>query len=350
MTAALDLRDDSDMTSEEFTNGHPALAQFWHPVALSSEVGREPAAARLGGRGWALARFGGGIAAFADACPHRRARLSAGQVTGGTLQCPYHGWQFTPDGRCVNIPALEDTAAIPERATLHRPAEVAEQDGMVWLAPEPPRAPIPDLHPGVPLGGDGVATVVLPVLAVEANAAILIDNFLDEAHLPFVHSATIGGAGPEPIPRADVDRRGLSFTAVREHTFTNLTDPAVRDGARPAVQRRRMTYRYQAPLTATLLLEYLDAEGWQFLTFTVAPEDERTCRVYQTVTGPGLTDPEQAESTAKYEMSIFDEDLDLQRRALSGLEFPLDVAAELHTRADRVSVEFRRVLAAAVSG
>jgi hypothetical protein len=49
-------------------------------------------------------------------------------------------------------------------------------------------------------------------------------------------------------------------------------------------------------------------------------------------------------------MSIFEEDLDLQRRALSGLEFPLDPAAELHTRADRVSVEFRRVLADAVSG
>ena len=279
------------MTSAEFTNAHPALAQFWHPVALSSDVGREPVASRLGGQGWALARFSGGIAAFADACPHRRARLSAGQITDGILQCPYHGWRFTPDGRCVNIPALEDGAAIPERATLRRPAEVAEQDGLVWLAPEPPRAPIPDLHPGVPLGGDGVATVILPVLRVEANAAILIDNFLDEAHLPFVHAATIGGAGPEPIPRADVDRRGLSFTAVREHTFTNLTDPAVRDGARPAVQRRRMTYRYQAPLTATLLLEFLDADGWQFLTFTVAPEDERTCRVYQTVTGPGLTDP-----------------------------------------------------------
>ena len=337
------------MTSEEFTNAHPALAQFWHPVALSSEVGQDPVSCRLGGQGWALARFSGGIAAFADACPHRRARLSAGQITDGTLQCTYHGWRFTPEGRCVDIPALEDTAAIPERATLRRPAEVAEQDGMVWLAPEPPRAPIPDLHPRVPPGGDGIATVFLPVLRVEANAAILIDNFLDEAHLPFVHAATIGGAGPEPIPRADVDRRGLSFTAVREHTFSNLTDPAVRDGARPAIQRRRMTYRYQAPLTATLLLEYLDAEGWQFLTFTVQPEDERTCQVYQTVTGPGLTDPEQAASAAKYEMSIFEEDLDLQRRALSGLEFPLDVAAELHTRADRVSVEFRRVFAAAVS-
>jgi vanillate O-demethylase monooxygenase subunit len=337
------------MTSAEFTNAHPALAQFWHPVALSAEVGPEPTAVRIGGQGWALARFGDGIAAFADACPHRRARLSAGQIVDGTLQCTYHGWRFTRDGRCVNIPALEDTASIPERATLRRPAGIAEQDGLVWLAPEPPRAPIPDLHPGVPLGGDGVASVFLPVLRVEANAAILVDNFLDEAHFPFVHAATIGGAGPEVIPRADIERHGLSFTAVREHMFTNLTDPAVRDGTRPAVQRRRMTYRYHAPLTATLLLEYLDAEGWQFLTFIVQPEDERSCRLYMAVTGPGLADPGEAESAAKYELAIIEEDLDLQRRALSGLEFPLDPSAELHTRADRVSVEFRRVLAAAVS-
>jgi phenylpropionate dioxygenase-like ring-hydroxylating dioxygenase large terminal subunit len=338
------------MSAEEFTNAHPALAHFWHPVALSADVGPDPVAVRLGGQGWAVARLGDGIAAFADACPHRRARLSAGQITGGTLQCMYHGWRFAQDGRCVAIPALEEGAAIPERATLRRPAELAEHDGMVWIAPEPARAPIPDLHPAVPLGGEGVATMFLPVLRVEANAAMLIDNFLDEAHFPFVHAATIGGAGPEPIPRADVDRRGLSFTAVREHTFTNLADPAVQAGERPAVQRRRMTYRYQAPLTATLLLEFLDAGGWQFLTFTVQPEDERTVQVFQTITGPGLTDPVQAESAAKYELSIFDEDQELQRRALSGLEFPLDPAAELHTRADRISVEFRRVLAAAVAG
>lgn len=337
------------MTPGEFTNAHPALAEFWHPVALSREVGQEPVAARLSGRGWALARFGRAVAAFADACPHRRARLSAGQIRDGALECTYHGWRFARDGKCVEIPALGDTASIPRRAALRRPAKVAERDGLVWLAPMQPRAPLPELAPGVSLGGDGVATVHLPVVRVEANAAILLDNFFDEAHFPFVHAATIGGAGPEPISRADVTRQGLSFTAVREHTFTNFTDPAVRDGIRPAVQRRRMTYRYQAPLTATLLLEHLDAGDWQFLTFIVAPEDERACRVYQSVTGPGLTDPDEADNAAKYEMSIFEEDLDLQRRALSGLEFPLDITAELHTRADRVSVEFRRVLADAVS-
>jgi phenylpropionate dioxygenase-like ring-hydroxylating dioxygenase large terminal subunit len=349
-SAGRGMSDDKDMSSGEFTNAHPALAEFWHPVAPSCDVGDEPVAARVAGQGWALARLGGAVTAFADACPHRRARLSAGSVSDGTLQCMYHGWRFASDGRCVDIPALGDAAQIPARAALHPPAEVAERDGLVWLAPLPPRAPMPELVPGRPLEGESIATVQLPVLRVEANAAILIDNFLDEAHLPFVHAATIGGAGPELIPRADVARHGLSFTAVREHTFTNLTDPAVRDGSRRAVQRRRMTYRYQAPLAATLLLEYLDAEGWQFLTFVVTPEDERTCRVYQTVTGPGLADPEQADNAAKYEMLIFEEDLDLQRRALSGLEFPLDPAAELHTRADRVAVEFRRVLASAVSG
>ena len=189
------------MASEEFTNAHPALAHFWHPVALSAEVGPEPVAVRLGGQGWALARLDGGIAAFADACPHRRARLSAGQVTDGTLQCPYHGWRFASDGRCVDIPALRTTRR--SRSGPRCAARPRSPSRTAWCgSPRSRRARRSrSCIPGVPLGGDGIATVFLPVVRVEANAAILLDNFLDEAHFPFVHAATIGGAGPEPIPR-----------------------------------------------------------------------------------------------------------------------------------------------------
>jgi phenylpropionate dioxygenase-like ring-hydroxylating dioxygenase large terminal subunit len=339
----------------EFTNVHPALPDYWHPVALSDEVTTEPIAIRLAGQDWVLARLGGPaggpagdtVTAFPDTCPHRRARLSAGQIVDGTLQCRYHGWRYAADGACTLIPALEEGASIPARATLSRPAAIAEQDGIIWLASRTPRAPRPE-PPALP-PGERVTTVIMPVLRVPSNAAILIDNFLDEAHFPFVHAATIGGAGPEPIARAEIDRQGLAFTAVREHTFTNTNDPAVKDGTMPAVQRRRMTYGYQAPLHATLLLEFLDTGAWQFLTFTIQPEDGGSCRVYQTLTAPGLADdPARAGAAVDYEMSIFAEDLDLQRHALSGLEFPLDPAAELHIRADRVSVEFRRVLAEAM--
>jgi phenylpropionate dioxygenase-like ring-hydroxylating dioxygenase large terminal subunit len=335
----------------EFTNTHPALPYFWHPVALSAELGSQPIAVHLAGQAWALARIAGTVAAFPDACPHRRARLSAGSIVDGTLQCRYHGWRYAADGACVCIPALDPSSSIPGRATLQRAAEVAEADGLIWLAPRTPRAARPAVPGSLPghLTGDGAATITLPVMRLEANAALLMDNFLDEAHFPFVHAATIGGAGPEPIERADVDRDDLSFTAIREHTFTNLKDPEVIAGRAPAAQRRRMTYRYQAPMHATLLLEFLSgAGGWQFLTFTVQPETAQSCRLYQTLTAPGMTDPGAAEAAADYEMSIFYEDLDLQVNALSGLEFPLDPAAELHTKADRVSVEFRRVLADAV--
>jgi phenylpropionate dioxygenase-like ring-hydroxylating dioxygenase large terminal subunit len=330
----------------EFTNVHPALPDYWHPVALSEEVTGQPAGVRLIGQDWVLARIDGALSAFPDACPHRRARLSAGQIVDGSLQCRYHGWRYAADGSCTLIPALEEGASIPARATLQRPAGITEHDGIIWLAPRTPRAPAPELPP-LPASQD-ITTVIMPVMRVPSNAAILIDNFLDEAHFPFVHAATIGGAGPEPIARAGIDRDGLAFTAVREHTFTNLNDPAVKDGTLPAVQRRRMTYGYQAPLRATLLLEFLDTGTWQLLTFTAQPEDAGSCRVYQTLTSPGRTDPAQAKDAVDYEMSIFAEDMDLQRDALSGLEFPLDPSAELHIRADRISVEFRRVLAEAM--
>ena len=334
---------------EEFTNTHPALGDFWHPVALSSSVtGSAPVGVWLAGERWVLARLNGSVAAFRDQCPHRRARLSAGTLVTGTLQCPYHGWRYGADGGCVAIPALEHGAPIPPRARLSAAAGVAEEDGLIWLTPRSPRAGRPSLRVPAALGGAGVATIMLPAMRIDANAAILLDNFLDEAHFPFVHAATIGGAGPEPIGRAAVDRHGLGFTAVRSHTFTNLLDPLVAAGSRGAVQRRRMTFGYQAPLHATLLLEMLDAGDWQYLTFTVQPESASSCVVYQTLTGPGLTDPAAAAAAAEYEMSIFAEDQALQVNAMSGLDFPLDPAAELHTKADRIAVEFRRVLAEAV--
>jgi len=331
----------------EFTNLHPALTCFWHPVATSDSVSDTPFGVELAGQRWALVRLDGAVAAFADQCPHRRARLSAGSIVNETLQCRYHGWRYTGSGACVEIPALGPQASIPARARLTPAAHVTEADGLIWLAPQEPRAPCPSLQPP-PIDSHDVATIHLPVMRVDANAALLIDNFLDEAHLPFVHKATIGGAGPEEIPRADVDRKGLSFTAIRMHEFTNRTDPAVIAGERPAVQQRRMTYSYTAPLHATLLLEMLDAGDWQYLTFTVSPVNATSCVVYQTLTGPCLTDPVAAKAAAEYEMSIFEEDLDLQRSALQGLEFPLEIETELHTRADRVCVEFRRVLADAV--
>ncbi|WP_188112977.1 aromatic ring-hydroxylating oxygenase subunit alpha [Mycobacterium simiae] len=342
------MADGARETAGQFVNTHAALADFWHPVALSSEVAGDPVGIVLAGEHWVLSRLDGVVVAFADSCPHRRARLSAGQIVGDTLRCGYHGWRFSADGTCIEIPALGDGASIPARSTLPRPAAVTERYGFVWLAPRTPLAPLPDLAP--PSGEANSGTAFLTPSEVKVNAAFIIENFLDEAHVPFVHTATIGGAGPEPIERRDFQRRGIGFTATTEHTFTNRIDSAVHEGVRSEVQLRRLTYRYWPPFTGTLCIEYPDAGGWHFITLAVQAKDRENSRVYKSVTGSETPDADQAEMFAKYEQMIWEEDWAWLERAMSGVEFPLDLSADLHTKADRLSVEFRRILALISSG
>mmetsp|Transcript_32679 Transcript_32679/g.67032 ORF Transcript_32679/g.67032 Transcript_32679/m.67032 type:complete len:598 (+) Transcript_32679:55-1848(+) len=49
-----------------------------------------------------------------DVCSHKFAALSQGRVNRDTncIECPYHGWQFDPDGTLVLIPQMEDDESI----------------------------------------------------------------------------------------------------------------------------------------------------------------------------------------------------------------------------------------------
>ena len=78
----------------------------WFVACKSKELKRQPISRTVLGTPIVLVRFNGKAFAFIDRCPHRNAPMSAGRVIGETLQCPYHGWTFGPDGRCENIPGL----------------------------------------------------------------------------------------------------------------------------------------------------------------------------------------------------------------------------------------------------
>src|SRR5262245_1034594 len=76
-----------------------AALDHWHPVVRSKRLKRAPVGVRLAGKEIVLFRGADGrVGALEDACPHRRMRLSKGCVTGGRLQCPYHGWTFDACG------------------------------------------------------------------------------------------------------------------------------------------------------------------------------------------------------------------------------------------------------------
>jgi phenylpropionate dioxygenase-like ring-hydroxylating dioxygenase large terminal subunit len=137
------------------------LSTGWFPVVRAADVGTRPVPVGAGGQAFVVVRLrpGGEVSAFPARCPHRLVPLAAASVADGRLQCPYHGWRFDGDGRCVDIPALGADGTPPPRADLRTPWAVEERHGWVWLAPErtatptpprPARTPVPEPVPMPP--------------------------------------------------------------------------------------------------------------------------------------------------------------------------------------------------------
>jgi vanillate O-demethylase monooxygenase subunit len=332
------------------SNTDPALRRAWHPVARSSEISTSPRKSRLLGEDWVLVRLPDGtgdstLAAFVDRCPHRLAPLSAGSVDGSFLRCGYHGWCFDAGGTCREIPSQEESDRVPSRAIATAPAAIAERHGMVFLAPEPPLTELLD----IPEADDpAFMHGALEPITARVGAGLMLDNFCDMAHFPFVHAATIGTPESETF-EFTVERRGFGMNVYSRHPFPNREDPGVAAGIRPLLQERVLEYRYRAPFSISLRIDYVEAAGTNVLDFYVQPEDDEQCRIYTTVHRNDLDGDETrlAECIA-FERKIVDEDLTLQER-YRDRRLPIDLTTEVHVKADRTTIELRRILAELVT-
>jgi phenylpropionate dioxygenase-like ring-hydroxylating dioxygenase large terminal subunit len=324
------------------TNTDAALRRCWHPVARSADVAEDPFGIILLGEPWVLHRSGGDVVAFVDRCPHRHCPLSLGRCDDGVLQCAYHGWRFDRGGICLEVPALGDAAKVPPAARLTPAAGVAENHGIVFIAPDEPVAPLGSVHES----DDGsFMEGTLPTLRARASAGLLADNFLDVAHFPFVHAGTFGADEATQVPPFKVDRSGWAFTASYEHPFAHREDPGVAAGLRPLVQMRRLTYRLVAPFHLALRIDFLNSGGSNVIGFFIQPETEESCRLFTTLWRDDLEgDEERMAEAVEFELAVLREDLRVQE-AYHELVLPLDPKDEVHTRADRSTLELRRVLA-----
>ena len=182
------------------------------------------------------------------------------------------------------------------------------------------------------------------MVTTSGAAGLFADNFLDVAHFPFVHAATFGAGEERTVPSYTLERDGYCFTASYEHLFANREDPGVDAGLRPLMQRRALTYRYTAPFHMELEITYLDAGGTNVIGFFIAPADADNVRVYSTLWRNDLEgDRSRMDEAVAFEMAVVEEDLALQSK-FDVLSVPLSVTAEVHTRADKTTLELRRVL------
>ena len=162
------------------------MREQWYVGATSAQVGSQPLAVRILDEPIVLFRDGAGrVSALPDRCSHRNALLSGGVVRDGCLQCPYHGWRFDGQGRCVGIPSLAGDDRIPAGAHVP-PLPVREQDGYVWVyvGEQDPGERLPYQLPHRGGAGWGESRFAVTIRNSVDN---VIENFIDCPHTGYIH-------------------------------------------------------------------------------------------------------------------------------------------------------------------
>jgi nitrite reductase/ring-hydroxylating ferredoxin subunit len=139
----------ADAEAIPIRNKQPATAAYklplfppsWYLFCESRAIARGPVARNMLGRDIVAFRTAGGEAVVMDArCSHFGANLGNGKVVGDTIQCPYPGWRYGPDGTCVSIPA---GCPIPDFAR-QKTYAAQERHGLLFIFNGAvPRFPLP---------------------------------------------------------------------------------------------------------------------------------------------------------------------------------------------------------------
>ncbi|WP_144095971.1 aromatic ring-hydroxylating dioxygenase subunit alpha [Croceicoccus sediminis] len=161
----------------------------WYVAGWRDDFGREPQQRMLLGMPIVLYRKqDGSVVALEDRCVHRMAPLSMGSLEGDAIRCLYHGFKFSADGQCVEIPGQDE---IPKRACV-KSYPVIENGSWVWVWMGDPQRADPSVVAQSKALDDPEWVLKTGQIDYEANYELINDNLLDLTHLAYVHAASFG--------------------------------------------------------------------------------------------------------------------------------------------------------------
>jgi phenylpropionate dioxygenase-like ring-hydroxylating dioxygenase large terminal subunit len=167
----------------------PLIRNSWYVAAKSNEVSRDIISRRLLGIDVALYRtLAGDVVAVRNRCPHRSFPLAKGKLEGDVLVCGYHGMQFDPSGRCVNMPAMP---IVPTNANV-RSFPTSERNPLIWIWMGDPDLADESKIPDTAWLNDAQWKSVGDGFYLKSDYVSMHENLLDQTHFPFLHPGAIG--------------------------------------------------------------------------------------------------------------------------------------------------------------
>jgi phenylpropionate dioxygenase-like ring-hydroxylating dioxygenase large terminal subunit len=308
----------------------PVLLGDWHPVARSSDLPEASVlASKLLGEELVIWRVHGEAKVWQDLCVHRGTRLSLGKPDGDLLQCAYHGWTYDSAGQCVKIPAHPEQKPPPKAKveTYHS----RERYGIVWACLGEPSKDIPKFDEW---DDPSFRKIACGPYRYRASGTRAVENFLDVAHLPFLHAGMLGEKSHAEIQDYAVQETADGIVANDVKIWQ--PDP---DGTGVG---KNVVYTYKVLRPLTMYLSKDTDEGRFSIFATVCPTNEfESMAWFWLAMNYGKDIPEQ--ELIDFQNKITAQDIPIVESQRPE-RLPLDLQAELHLRSDRVAVAYRRWL------
>ena len=316
------------------------LSAYWHPVAYAHEIEDKPVAAKLLDVKLVIYRTSQGITVAKDLCMHRGAQISMGWMDNDNIVCPMHGLNYNAEGICTKIPCMGVDARIPDKLRLKKYL-AQEKYGIVWVCLQD--EPAQDLVNWEALNDGKLKRIFIPSGTWHASASRHVENFNDLAHFPWVHPETFGGNKEAAMPIYEVNRTdyGLTFSIPYEERG-RMNAEGNTDGDIPEIRNVIYTYELTLPFSSYIHVDAQEENFESFLHDTVCPVSANETRIFQVMSDS--SDDPSIDFWIKDSLQINDEDAPIVE-GQSPEEVPLDLREEVHIPADRMSMEYRRLLA-----
>ena len=233
-----------------------------------------------------------------------------------------------------NLHVTRGAAGIGVRTAEGRALPVQQRYGYLWVTPGKPAGPVPSIPEAdepdrrhVPCGA----------IAVRASGLRIVENFLDMAHFPFVHTDILGSEPHTEVAQYDCEiRRDVDEVWATNCTFVQ---PRAALSAQGAI-RTDYIYRVTTPFSVLLYKTCPNAaDRWDVICLFVQPMDPDRCRAHPVMFL--LDDRASIADLIGFQQVIFLQDriiLENQRPVL----LPLEPRLEIPTRADASSIAYRR--------
>ncbi|MEO6259001.1 MAG: SRPBCC family protein, partial [Thermoanaerobaculia bacterium] len=134
----------------------------------------------------------GELRALSNVCRHRAGPVARGEGKRPILQCGYHGWTYSLEGRLLTTPEFEGVHCF-DRQEMSLPSfRVESWNGLLFVQLDPAAPSLSeffgDLSEHLPARDvTGFTVAARKEWELECNWKVYVDNYLEGYHIPIVH-------------------------------------------------------------------------------------------------------------------------------------------------------------------